>query len=284
MQRPFMRVLSLKQCVLKLLQILIAAGVMAHVNCNIARASDANSAVRVDAIPRVESDYISSLLDAYYWDLSRAYSADGTPELDWTATSQPFVRVVFGSGGLAVKICGWTSWPITLTKHGGIRVGRSATQLIGCGDESVTTLHTRVYARIQGLNGYDLLLGNDDNSHRLELRFSDGSRWELASVPRPETRYGTKGDHVLFEIAPEHVPCVDEGPPGELCMRVRQVNFETWPDVALSEWQLLYRIEGYTHKPGWQDRVYVTRYKPRKAPVGNVVYEFMSNFSSDFVQ
>lgn len=279
-----MRVPPVLGCAQKFCQILIVASAMVQMSCS--AASDVDLAARAYAIPRVESDYISSLLGAYHWDLSKAYSADGTQELDWTSTWRPVLRMDFFSQHLETQVCGFISWPYTLTPNRGIQLGPRVmtTGLCDDGDGGVMRLQSRVNAHMQNIAGYDLQIGNNDISNRLVLRFKDGSRWEMSSVPNEETRYGSKAHTVQFEIEPKLVPCEAPKSVKRSCMRVRQMNWEVWPEVAYSEWQTLEKIEGFTHQKGWHTRIYVTRYRLRKTPADAVVYVYRSYMTRDEIR
>src|SRR5690606_31398045 len=86
-------------------------------------------------------------------------------------------------------------------------------------------------------------------SPRLVLHFADGSRWELAGQPTPSTKYGSAGERIFLEVAPERVACTHGVMKDAQCLRVREIQYgDNGVKQGTGEWQLFYgEIEGYTH-------------------------------------
>ena len=91
------------------------------------------------------------------------------------------------------------------------------------------------------------------------LHFADGSRWELAGSPTPATRYGSAGERIFLEVAPERVACNHPLMPNAQCLRVRYADNGVKQGVG--EWRILQgEIDGYQHERGIRNVLRVQRY------------------------
>lgn len=237
--------------------------------------------VHAQPVAETEGEFISALLHAYRWEFVQAVGKDGAKQPDWTAASRPRLEFGFFENSLGTSVCNSMNWNFQLLQGGGIRLDDGFRTAMACTDATVMELEARVSLQMRQLARYEFDSSGNWEPRSLAFLFRDGSRWEFSGRATSETRYGTKPQKVMFEIEPGLRPCSDGVRVLLDCMRVRQLNWEFWPYIAYSEWQELRRIEGYTHAPNRRVRLYVHRYHLRKQPVGKIVYEAFSSFSSD---
>ena len=99
--------------------------------------------------------------------------------------------------------------------------GDAFSTLIHCGD--LTNAENRF---AHDLDGSLLTLKIDETNFTAEMTQSKGGlvmHWQ--GVMKPEVRYG-KPVQLYWEIAPEKVACVDDAGNDQLCLKVRNVNYD----------------------------------------------------------
>ena len=111
-------------------------------------------------------------------------------------------------------------------------------------------LDAAIASRLQGTLQTRLRRGE---APQLELVAANGDTLVFNRTPTPQTRYGSEGTTVFFEVAPQRKPCSHPLIPNMQCLLVREVHYDErgLKTGTPGEWQPLYQeIEGYTHTPG----------------------------------
>lgn len=200
------------------------------------------------------------ILQAYDWDLAAAYDGRGQAAPEWQLAGRPAARLHFEKDGLSVQnLCNRVGAGYTLDGDR-VRVSRPMSTLRACADRALMDLEHRVAAQLPQTQRYELRSGAA--APRLVLHFADGSRWELAGSPTPATRYGSAGERIFLEVAPERVACNHPLMPNAQCLRVRDVSFaDNGVKQGAGEWRIFQgEIDGYQHERGIRNVLRVQRY------------------------
>jgi len=204
-------------------------------------------------------------LDAYHWDLASATDVEGQPIAALQPIGDKRLRLDFADGHVGVS-------------GGCNRIGGNYRQLdttlqveplmqteMACADRRLMDLDAAIAQRLEGkLRAHT----RDGDSPRLELVTGNGDRLDFAGTPTPQTRYGSAGTTMFFEVAPQRAPCSHPLIPNMQCLRVRERTYaENGTLGSQGEWQPLYQnIEGYTHVPGTRNVVRVKKFAVKNPP------------------
>ena len=198
-------------------------------------------------------------LSAYDWDLAAAYDRQGRAAPGWLLPGRTAVRLHFEGDRLSVQnLCNHVGAGYTL-QGDRIQVSRAMATMRACADDALMSLEQRVAAQLPQAQRYELRGGA---APVLVLHFADGSRWELAGSPTPATRYGSAGERVFLEVAPERVACHHTLQPTAQCLRVREVRFaDNGVKQGVGEWRIFQgEIDGYQHERGIRNVLRLQRY------------------------
>ena len=132
--------------------------------------------------------------------------------------------------------------------------------LRACAEPGLMQLEQRVLQQLPQVQRYALQGGAE--TPRLVLHFADGSRWEMAGTPTPETRFGAAGERVFLEVAPQRVACNHPLMPQAQCLSVRDVHYgDNGVRQSVGAWRVFHgEIEGYQHEPGMRNVLRLQRY------------------------
>lgn len=201
-------------------------------------------------------------LQAYQWDLQAAFDAQGQPSPGWQLSGRPAVRLAFQADRLSAQnLCNVLGAGYALTGTQ-MTVGRPVATMRACAEPGLMALERRVAEQLPRVQRYELRPGVSRPAPVLVLHFSNGERWELAGTPTPATRYGSAGERVFLEVAPQRVACNHPLMPNATCLRVRDVQFDAQGlKQSVGEWRIFQgEIEGYTHRPGVRNVLRLQRY------------------------
>lgn len=204
-------------------------------------------------------------LEAYHWDLVRATDPSGRAIAVLQPAGKAPLRLDFAQDRIAVS--GGCNRIGGSYQHSGtaLRIGPLMQTEMACVDGSLMQLDAAIAARLQGTLQTQLHAG--DPPH-LELRAANGDTLAFAGAPTPQTRYGSAGTTVFFEVAPQRAPCSHPLIPDMQCLRVRERSYAANGTLASQgEWQPLYQeIEGYTHTPGTRNVLRVKQFALKHPP------------------
>lgn len=143
-----------------------------------------------------------------------------------------------------------------------LQVGQFVSTKRACAERDLMDLEQRVASLLPQAQRLELRGATATSAPQLTLWFADGSRWELAGSPTPATRFGTAGERLFLEVAPERVACNHPLMPQAQCLRVRDVRYaDNGVRQGVGEWRIFQgEIEGYRHEPGMRNVVRVQRY------------------------
>lgn len=110
--------------------------------------------------------------------------------------------------------------------------------------------------KLQGVDAAQLA----QSTPTLELRFSNGMRWQLEGTATDETKYGQEPVIEFLQIDPQVQQCTDGS--GE-CLKVRQLEYDDRGiHTETGPWQQIQRdqLEGYELDPNYSSIIRVKRF------------------------
>ena len=223
---------------------------------------------------------LNQSLQAYHWDLQSAQDQSGRALPAFTALApRAVVRLGFAGGAqpgeqrIFTKVCNGMGGSYTLDGDK-ISVGKLIGTMMACADGRLMQLEQAVGAQLPRAQSVQLV--PDAQAPRLTLRFNDGSQWFLKGVPTDATRYGSAGETLFYEVAPELVPCNHPLMRNAQCLRVREVRYgSNGVKTSVGDWQVFSsKIDGYTHEQGLRNVLRVKRYTLQNPPADASRYAY----------
>ncbi|MFC4822490.1 hypothetical protein [Dokdonella ginsengisoli] len=213
-----------------------------------------------------------AVLEGHNWYLAEAHTSKGESLPVFTPPNAEPIVLRFHGRSLAVTGCNTLGEGYVLA-NGRIVQSRSEQDL-------VTRTARGCEARRGMADDAILVLFNGDPRYRLvpPVRRSEGPRLVLESPadmtvvfrgePTAEKRFGSKGETIYFDIAPQAIRCALPGRPVHDCLQVRQLfeqrdgsylpDRNEVPAGQAGPWQLLYDgIEGVNPQEGRESGWYV---------------------------
>lgn len=201
-------------------------------------------------------------LQAYDWDLVAAHDARGQAAPGWLLAGKRPLRLHFEAQRLSVQnLCNVLGAGYTLSGPN-LQVGQPVSTKRACAERELMDLEQRVATLLPQAQRWELKGAPATTAPQLALWFADGSRWELTGSPTPATRFGSAGERMFLEVAPERVACNHPLMPQAQCLRVRDVRYaDNGVRQGMGEWRIFQgEIEGYRHEPGLRNVLRVQRY------------------------
>ncbi|KLJ00780.1 META and DUF4377 domain-containing protein [Luteimonas sp. FCS-9] len=226
---------------------------------------DAQSAAA--ALPDAAPADHTATLGAYHWRLVDARSGTGAAIDGLLAEGGEPLQLDFRDGGVQVRnACNRMSANVALDDDR-MTVDQVISTLMACPDERLATLEREIGQRLPGTHRLAIAAGEPP---RLTLQLDDGDVLTFDGAPTPATRYGSEGEQVFLEIAPERVACSHPLIPDQRCLQTREVRYDAdgvrVPDDD-APWTPLYQeIEGFTHEDGVRNVARVQRFDLRDPP------------------
>lgn len=203
----------------------------------------------------------NATLTRYYWQLQDAKNGEG--ELITALFVQPEkpVQITFENGNFSVgNTCNNMSGSYSLYENQ-LTFGEVASTKKMCAESAVAALDNEVGRRLRGSNQYNILPAEQPV---LTLTTANGDVLRFIGIPTPATRYGSEGEIVFMEVAPQTVPCSQSAAATGQCIQVRQIYYDDkgLKTGAPGPWQDFTReIEGYHFQPGVRNILRVKRYR-----------------------
>ena len=200
-------------------------------------------------------------LQAYDWDLVAAHDARGQAAPGWLLAGKRPLRLHFEAQRLSVQNpCNVLGAGYTLSGPN-LQVGPPVSTKRACAERELMDLEQRVATLLPQAQRWELRSATATTAPQLALWFADGSRWELAGSPTPATRFGSAGERMFLEVAPERVACNHPLMPQAQCLRVRDVRYaDNGVRQGVGEWRIFQgEIEGYRHEAGLRNVLRVQR-------------------------
>ncbi|MGH8156906.1 MAG: DUF4377 domain-containing protein [Rhodanobacter sp.] len=148
-----------------------------------------------------------------------------------------------------------------------LQVNQMMQTMMACHDQTLMQREITLKAVLQGMP--TLILSNEGSAPLLTLAASDGQTLTFVGKPTAETRYGSAGETVFLEVAPDSVPCHHPLIPDKTCLQVREIHYDAQGlrSGQPGPWQPLQQdIEGYVHAPRTRDVLRVKRYALKQPP------------------
>lgn len=206
-------------------------------------------------------------LASYDWNLTAAFDMHGKADGRWLLAGHTPMQLHFEDQRLTVRnLCNMLGANFG-TQGNDIQLTQPLSTKRACADPSLMQLENRVGMLLPSMKRYQLHAGS---TPRLELWFADGTRWELAGQPTPQTQYGGPAERIFLEVAPQLQACSHPLIPNAQCLRVREVRYaDNGVKQSVGEWQPFYgEVQGYTHEKGVRNVLRINRY-PLKNPLAD---------------
>ena len=205
-------------------------------------------------------------LQAYVWDLRTAHDGAGQATQAWQLQGRKPLRLQFNARQLSVQqLCNIMNagYRIDGTQ---LQVQRPMSTMRACAEDGLMQLEHRVGQQLPSARSAQLAQGG--GAPVLTLGFADGSRWELAGTPTPQTRYGSAPERVFWEVAPDRVACSHGVVKDAQCLRVREIRYaDNGVKQGAGPWELFYgQIEGWQHQDGVRNVLRLDRYRVKNPP------------------
>jgi len=220
----------------------------------------------------------AAMLSAYHWDLAEARDASGAAQAQWappkTLRGAP-LRLSFAEQRVSVSgLCNRLGAGYQAQGER-LKISQVVGTMMACGDAGVMQYEQAVAQRLPQAASWRVAQGPAGPT--LTLGFSDGAQWTLAGTPTDETRYGSAGQTLFLEVAPQRVACSHPLIPNMQCLQVREIQYDaSGIKTRQGDWQAFYSdIEGYTHQPGVRNVLRVKRYERANVPADASRYAYV---------
>jgi heat shock protein HslJ len=216
-------------------------------------------------------------LTAYHWNLRQAFTPQGSEDQSWFLAAgsrkQP-LQLDFADQRLAVKnLCNVVTTGYS-TEGNRIATQRAASTLMACDDDQLMALEQKVARILPTAKQWSVQLGEGQQPPRLTLSFIDGTRWQFEGTPTAQTQYGSAGERMFLEVAPQRTACNHPLIKDFQCLRVREIHYGA--NTSTGVWENFYsEIEGYKHEPGIRNVLRIQRYKRQNVPADASAYAYV---------
>lgn len=213
-------------------------------------------------------------LAAYDWNLVAAFDAQGQADGRWLLAGHAPLQLHFEDQRLSVhKLCNVLGARFG-TQGSDIQLTQTMSTKRACVDQALMQLEDRVATLLPTVKRYQLRAGG---TPELQLFFADGTRWQLAGQPTPQTQYGGRGERIFLEVAPERVACGPGTATDAQCLRVREIRYaDNGLKQSVGAWQVLHgEVQGYTHEKGVRNVLRINRYPLKNPPANAPAYAYV---------
>ncbi|MGJ7903227.1 DUF4377 domain-containing protein [Lysobacter sp. 1R34A] len=221
-----------------------------------------DSAAPADAAPATSAID----LGGYKWKLDSATDSAGKPIAALQREGKYGLQLSFVKDRLGVSGgCNHVGAMYAL-KGDRIEVKQFQTTLMACQDQRLMQMDSEIARQLEG-NAKFAIEGQAPQP-RLLLTTASGSKLSLSGEPTAETRYGSAGTTMFFEVDAQRRTCPHPLMPKHQCLWVRERSYDAnGVSQAPGEWQFLYQdIEGYKHEAGVRNVVRVKKFDIKNPP------------------
>lgn len=201
-------------------------------------------------------------LAKYHWQLTGATDKSGQRIDALFARADQPLQLDFTAHGIAISnTCNHMRSSYSIADNR-IRIGALAATLMACPDSKLMALDQAASQYLSGTLAF--AVDRASAAPVLTLSTTQDDKLVFNGVPTAETRYGSVGETMFLEIAPETKPCNHPLTPDAQCLVVRELHYGA-NGVREGEpgaWEVLGQsIEGYTHEVGMRNVLRVQRYQ-----------------------
>lgn len=243
------------------------------------------------ATPETGAD--AATLEAYHWQLREVRNDQGQPQAGWTlppaaatakAAPPAMSRTVvlnFAQNQVSVsRLCNALSASYSLQGNA-LHIGPVRGTLMACPDSAAMVLEQQVGQRLPQASQWRIATPQAQAGATpapvLTLVFSDGGQWVLEGKPTDATRYGSAGERMFLEVAPQRVACSHPLIPNYQCLQVRKIEYDGQGlKTRVGPWENWYgQIQGYTHQPGVRNVLRIQRYPVANPPADAPAFAYV---------
>lgn len=221
-----------------------------------------DSAAPADAAPATSAID----LGGYKWNLDSATDNAGKPIATLQREGKYGLQLSFVKDRIGVSGgCNHVGAMYAL-KGDRIEVKQFQTTLMACQDQRLMQMDSEIAKQLEG--NAKFAIEGEAPQPRLLLTTASGSKLSLSGEPTAETRYGSAGATVFFEVDAQRRTCPHPLMPKHQCLWVRERSYDAnGVSQAPGEWQFLYQdIEGYKHEAGVRNVVRVKKFDIKNPP------------------
>lgn len=221
-----------------------------------------DSAAPADAAPATSAID----LGGYKWDLDSATDNAGKPIATLQREGKYGLQLSFVKDRLGVSGGCNHVGAMYVLKGDRIEVKQFQTTLMACQDQRLMQMDSEIAKQLEG--NAKFAIEGEAPQPRLLLTTASGSKLSLSGKPTAETRYGSAGATVFFEVDAQRRTCPHPLMPKHQCLWVRERSYDAnGVSQAPGEWQFLYQdIEGYKHEAGVRNVVRVKKFDIKNPP------------------
>jgi len=235
----------------------------------------------------------AATLEAYHWQLREVRNAQGQPQSGWTLPPAPAatgaappdgartVVLNFAQNQVSVgRLCNALGASYSLQGNA-LHIGPVRGTLMACPDSAAMVLEQQVGQRLPQASQWRIATpapqAGSTPTPVLTLVFSDGGQWVLEGAPTNATRYGSAGERMFLEVAPQRVACSHPLIPNYQCLQVRKIEYDGQGlKTRVGEWENWYGdIQGYTHQPGVRNVLRIQRYPVANPPADAPAFAYV---------
>lgn len=209
----------------------------------------------------------AATLSRYHWQLSSATDASGKRIDALFVNADKPLQLDFDGQRLSVSnTCNRMNGGFTIA-DGKMEFSTFASTMMACPDPKLMAMDGAVGNLLTGSLAF--VLDATGEHPALTLTTANGDKLVFTGNPTAETRFGSKGQIVFLEVAPQTKPCNHPLMKDAQCLEVREIHFN---DQGIREgepgpWRVLgQNIEGFTHQPGVRNVVRVKRFTVANPP------------------
>jgi heat shock protein HslJ len=209
----------------------------------------------------------SDALGGYYWRLQDATDARGKRIDALLVRPEQPLQFNIADGRIAVlNACNQIAGTIRIDGDEA-RVERLISTKMACLDAPIMALDGAISLRLQGVARIAL---RESDPPQLLWTAANGDVLRFVGEPTPETRYGSAGDTIFLEVAPQTKPCRPGLAPNTVsCLQIRELRYDD-NGLRVGEpgpWQTSsIQIAGFRHEAGIRTVLRVKRFAIRNAP------------------
>ncbi|MBS7779637.1 META and DUF4377 domain-containing protein [Acidovorax sp. CCYZU-2555] len=235
----------------------------------------------------------AATLEAYHWQLREVRNAQGQPQSGWTLPPAPAAAGVAPPDGARTVVLNFAQNQVSVGRlcnalgasyslqGNALHIGPVRGTLMACPDSAAMVLEQQVGQRLPQASQWRIATpapqAGSTPTPVLTLVFSDGGQWVLEGAPTNATRYGSAGERMFLEVAPQRVACSHPLIPNYQCLQVRKIEYDGQGlKTRVGEWENWYGdIQGYTHQPGVRNVLRIQRYPVANPPADAPAFAYV---------
>lgn len=206
-------------------------------------------------------------LGGYRWNLDTATDSAGKPIAVLQREGKYGMQLSFAKDRLGVSGgCNHVGGGYAI-KGDRIEVKNFMSTLMACEDQRLMQMDSEISKQLEGSTQF--AIEGEAPQPRLLLTTASGSKLSLSGQPTAETRYGSAGTTMFFEVDAQRRSCPHPLIRDHQCLWVRERRYDANGSIAPppEDWHFLYQdIEGYQHEAGVRNVVRIKKFDIKNPP------------------